>query len=451
MSVTRRYTFKLYPNSAQLIALQEQAVLCARLWNAALEQREIQWAHECLRKSKGERKGLSGFDQQKELKFIRTNDPAYAAMSSGSLELTIKNLDLAFQAFFKRAKAGAGKSSGYPRYKSAKHADTIPHRDAYGWKIKPAGKHFKIYAKGIPHEIKARGKFPTYPIEIRTMTLIKRGGAWWASIVVFMEERRTAGAIPLCVNMDLIEKFAEVKNLSNGECLPGLTLESYSKEEQIILQSQKDKLYSSENLDNLRGDDSHAFHYQSRAESENLDNLHNDDRLTGERWSNCLGKNLENFQDISNQKLDAIRSKTDRCYKRFSYRWKQQIQRFAKLKAKQSRQRAHHLHNWSALIIDAASEIQIITPPIKQLARSARGDQRNHGAAVDIVAKVNRAVLDYAPAAAIAMLEYKAAEAGIPIIILKNNEHHAFVGQDISTIAKIERKTRRQLKKDKAA
>ena len=41
--VTRRYEFRLYPNAAQRAALDEQAALLARLWNAALEQREAQW------------------------------------------------------------------------------------------------------------------------------------------------------------------------------------------------------------------------------------------------------------------------------------------------------------------------------------------------------------------------------------------------------------------------
>jgi len=133
-TVVRRYTFKLYPNRTQDAALERQTVLLARLWNAALEQRETQWAQQCIRKAKGERKGLGKYDQTKELKFVRAEDPEYAAMSASTLELCIFALDDAFKAFYRRAKAGAGKSSGYPRYKPSKpdgaewrsyHHDTI--------------------------------------------------------------------------------------------------------------------------------------------------------------------------------------------------------------------------------------------------------------------------------------------------------------------------------------
>ncbi len=117
--VTRRYTFKLYPNKAQEAALKQQAVLHDRLWNAALEQREIHWAHECQRKPNGERKGLSYYDQAKELKLIRADEPEYRSLSASSMELTLKKLDLAFAAFFRRAKSGAGASSGYPKYRRA--------------------------------------------------------------------------------------------------------------------------------------------------------------------------------------------------------------------------------------------------------------------------------------------------------------------------------------------
>ena len=166
-TVMRRYTFKLYPKPAQAARLLRQTALLNSLWNAALSQREVQWAHECQRHGKGERKGLSRFDQQRELKIIRAADPEFAAMSSASLELTIKALDLAFKAFFRRAKQGAGKASGYPKYKSADaerfavrvlRAGSIPHRDGSGWKMRRCGKHWRFYFKGAFSSPNRRGE-----------------------------------------------------------------------------------------------------------------------------------------------------------------------------------------------------------------------------------------------------------------------------------------------------
>lgn len=417
MTVTRRYTFKLYPNSSQESALQRQAALCASLWNAALEQREIQWAHECQRKSKGERKGIGYYDQAKDLKFIRSADPEYAAMSCGTLELTLKALDLAFQAFFKRAKGGAGKSAGYPQYKSTRYADTIPHRDGKGWKLSADGKNFKVYAKGIPGQIKARGKFPIEPTEIRTMTLMRREGAWWASIVVFMDERRNGGYVPIEINLDLIDQFAEVKNAGNGECIPSLAVGKFRTKEQTLPRH-------------------HGLANHQMEQSVE----HGDD--AGDRRAFLSLCTMEQHVEA-----DIIQSVGDRRFKRGSYRWKKERQRVARLRAKQSRQRSHNLHVWTASVIRQAKEIEVLTPPVKDLTKSAKGTQKNPGAAVDTVAKVNRQILEYAPASAIAMLEYKAAEAGILIAVRTVSEHPAYIGQDISKATKAAKKLRHQLKR----
>lgn len=415
---TRRYTFKLYPNKAQAEALEHQAVLCVLLWNAALEQREIQWAHECQRKAKGERKGLSRFDQQKEVKFIRNAAPEFAAMSSATLALVLKSLDLAFQAFFRRAKSGAGKSSGYPRYKSSRHADTIPHRDRAGWKLEANGGSFKIYAKGIPGLIKARGKFPAEPSEIRTMTLMKRDGAWWASIVVRMAPRRSYGTSSVLIDMDLIDTFAVVKNRDNGQCLAGLTVGKYPSGERITQINQTYGVRPPVASGDLEGNDRMA---STAAPSGDLKR---------DGWS-------------------EVQSQGDRHHKKFSYRWRQNRKRIARLRAKEARRRAHVLHNWSSRVIAAASCIEVSAPQVSDVLKSPRGDSKNPGAAVKTGTLVNKTINEYAPASAIAMLEYKAAEAGIPFAVRISSEHPAYIGRDISHTAKLERKARRSLKKMK--
>lgn len=389
--MTRRYTFKLYPNAAQIAALENQCVLLARLWNAALEQRETQWSQVCQRFGKGERKGLSYYDQARQLKFIRADDPEYAAMSAASLELCLSALDLAFKAFFKRAKGGAGKAAGYPRYKRAADHGTIWHRDGAGWKMTGVGQKWKVYAKGIPGKIKARGKFPAAPIEHRTMEIIRRDGAWWLSVVVFMDERRQPGNMPLTVNFDLIDEFASVTT-ANGESIPGPTRA------------------------NSRGMEGHV-------------------------------KSTPGSREMGGLLADEIQSARDRRFKMFSNRWRKEKRRIAKLKAREARQRREDLHRWTTDLVRQAAEMTVIAPAIKESTKSARGTEKHPGAAVEPVAALNRHVLGQAPALAIQMLEYKSAEAGIPFARITPDEHALTIGRELPAATKAARKASRILRK----
>lgn len=431
--VTRRYTFKLYPTKAQEAVLNEQARLCAHLWNAALEQREIQWAHECQRKPKGERKGLGQFDQHQSIKIIRREDERFAMMSSQSLYAVLENLDLAFKAFFQRAKSGAGISSGYPRYKRTNAASTVPYKKSSGWRIERFEKYWKIYAKGVPGLIKARGRFPTDPAEIRTMELIRRDGAWWSSIVVKMEARLVAGSLPIEVDFNLIDEFASVKNRSNGECLAG---------PQGRITRRDDRWRTSSGSSD---DDRWRTSSDSSDDDRQFDKFNCSPR--GVVSSNSDNDDKE-FIGVAN--TDEIQSDRDRRFKKFSNRWRREKKRIARLKAKEARQRREALHLWTTNLIRQANDVLVIAPSIRDATKSAKGDERNPGAAVATVALLNRYILSQAPAAAIRMLEYKAAEAGIQFTRITPAEHATTIGHEISQATKTARKASRIIRKEAA-
>lgn len=439
-TVVRRYTFKLYPSKTKMKALQRQASLLAALWNAALEQREIQWAHECQRKPKGARKGLSKFDQSRELKFIRSDESEYKNVYASSCELCITALDDAFRAFFKRSKGGAGKSSGYPRYKSPyaienKGKDcTIWHRDEpKGWKMERDGKHFRIHAFGITNLkdrstwIKARGRFPVDfdDVELRDMRIIRVSGVWYCSIVVKMEPRMDASPMSSSniVRFDLIDEFARVENRATGECLSCCDGEFCSSEEKNTVMNQGDVSVSGRDALDLSGEDRHG--------------VGSNNALTGRDALDFVPDNI----------ADAIQSEGDRRYKKFSYRWKQAKRRVAKRKAKEARQRKEALHRWTTNVVKRSLEMEVIAPPIKESTKTARGDEKDHGAAVKTVAALNRHILSQAPSMAIAMLQYKCEEAGVPFCMTKAEDHKVTIGGDLQVATKAVRKVRRQLKK----
>lgn len=135
----RRYTFKLYPNKAQEAALREQARMCALLWNGLLEMRETFFRRA---KQHGDKKtSLTAFDQGKDITALRAELPEWRAQPRGTQERVAEMLDLAFKAFFRRAREGAGASSGYPKFKSVMRADSVHMREPVKscWSFAPSG------------------------------------------------------------------------------------------------------------------------------------------------------------------------------------------------------------------------------------------------------------------------------------------------------------------------
>ena len=134
----RRYTFKLYPNRAQEAALREQARMCALLWNALLEMRETYYRRARQRGAK--KTSLTAFDQGKDITALRAALPEWRAQPRGTQERVADMLDLAFTAFFRRAKEGAGAASGYPKFKSTMRAGSLPMREPAksGWSVAPS-------------------------------------------------------------------------------------------------------------------------------------------------------------------------------------------------------------------------------------------------------------------------------------------------------------------------
>ncbi|MGE0022476.1 MAG: RNA-guided endonuclease InsQ/TnpB family protein [Hyphomicrobium sp.] len=106
---------RLQPTRQQHRDLERVSEQQRILYNAALEERI-----ECYRKTG---KTLNDIAQSKSLTIIRADDPAFAGVQRRIQRATLIRLQRAFQAFFRRAKAGAGAQSGFPRFKGREHWD----------------------------------------------------------------------------------------------------------------------------------------------------------------------------------------------------------------------------------------------------------------------------------------------------------------------------------------
>ncbi|MBD3144075.1 IS200/IS605 family element transposase accessory protein TnpB [Microbispora camponoti] len=116
MGVRRSFKFLLRPTRRQVAALTQCLHDHRELYNAALEHRCTAYRRAGVTVRYG--------DQSGELKHIRADDPTgQGRWSFSSQQATLRRLDKAFAAFFRRVKAG--EKPGFPRFKGRGWFDTV--------------------------------------------------------------------------------------------------------------------------------------------------------------------------------------------------------------------------------------------------------------------------------------------------------------------------------------
>jgi len=106
MTCSKAYKYKLNPTPAQARVMETTLWRCRTLYNAALEQRIAVW--------KARSSTITCYQQQAELPDLKAAFPDYTAIHSQVLQDVLTRLDRAYQAFFRRVKAG--EKPGFPRF-----------------------------------------------------------------------------------------------------------------------------------------------------------------------------------------------------------------------------------------------------------------------------------------------------------------------------------------------
>src|SRR5690349_12479398 len=105
--VRKTYRYRLDPTPQQHQVLDTVVWQCRTLYNVALEQRKLWW-------ERGQGIGASCYQQKAELPDLKAACPEFGAIHAHVLQDVMMRLDRAFQAFFRRVKAG--ETPGYPRF-----------------------------------------------------------------------------------------------------------------------------------------------------------------------------------------------------------------------------------------------------------------------------------------------------------------------------------------------
>lgn len=196
------YSYRLYPKTTQRTALERILAIHRGLYNDALTERRLAWEKK--------RKGISYADQANQLKAIRQFDDDAAWVNFSSVQQTLRRLDKAFQAFFRRIKAG--EKPGYPRYKGRHWFNSVCY--VYNDGLRLAGERLYIQRVGVVRMFQHR----PLPADAKIkMVVIKRDncGNWYAVFQVELPdvEPLTSPLSTVGIDMGLMAFVA----LSNGE------------------------------------------------------------------------------------------------------------------------------------------------------------------------------------------------------------------------------------------
>jgi putative transposase len=323
--VNRKVEYRLYPTPAQERRMWDLLGAHQRLYNAALEQRQLAW--------RMQGKSVTFAEQCRQLTELRAEDEAYAELNAQSCQVTLKRLDLAFQHFFRRVKAG--EKPGFPRFKAYRRYSGWGYKThGDGWKLLPgdAMRHGYLRLSGVGI-LKMRGKARTEGAP-KTCELLHKDGKWYASVTLDCEPLRRGGRDACGLDWG-VETFATVA-LSDGTT----------------------------------------------------------DNITNPRY---LRRQLKYLRRVQREIAKKKRGGKNRVKCR---------QRLASLHRKVANARRDFLHQTSALLVGRLGLIATETLAVKGM--TAKGGSYKKG--------LNREILSTAPAAFLAMLRYKAEEAGIQLV-----------------------------------
>lgn len=162
----KSFKYRLFTNKTQDVKFSELLGSARFLYNCALEQRIVCW--------KQWRKSINYYDQANALKEIRSFDKGLAQLNYGCSQNVLRQLDKAFQAFFRRIKSGD--KPGFPRFKGLDYFNSITF-PVYGDGIKL--KSGKLYIQNIGNvRINLHRNIEGV---IKTVTIKRQNGRFYAS------------------------------------------------------------------------------------------------------------------------------------------------------------------------------------------------------------------------------------------------------------------------------
>ena len=199
----KAFQFRLYPTKAQRTRINKMLESLRWVYNETLATRKNSWEQE--------KKTVSLTQTNKLLTQWKKQHLELSDVYSQVLQDAQVRVDLAFQAFFRRAKAGVEKA-GYPRFKGFRRYDSLTYPQ-FGFKLKANKLALsKIGVINVNMHRPVEGKI--HRITVRRAS----SGKFFVSIITEVEAKHVPFKDGPMVGVDVgLESFA---TLSNGEKIP---------------------------------------------------------------------------------------------------------------------------------------------------------------------------------------------------------------------------------------
>ncbi|MFD8982069.1 RNA-guided endonuclease InsQ/TnpB family protein [Streptomyces sp. NPDC059564] len=182
----RAYKFLMRPTAGQQIVLGEMLRDHCSLYNGALQERRDAYRH-------ASKTSIRYGMQSAQLKEIRGFDlERQGRWSFSSQQATLRRLDKAFAAFFRRVKSGD--TPGYPRFRGVNWFDTVEFpKDGDGcrWNSTPHDPQTRVRLQGVGH-IKVNRHRPVIG-RVKTISVKREGRKWF---VVLTAEQALPEPLP---------------------------------------------------------------------------------------------------------------------------------------------------------------------------------------------------------------------------------------------------------------
>ncbi|MEU0392269.1 transposase [Streptomyces sp. NPDC006208] len=192
----RAYKFLMRPTVGQQAALGEMLRDHCSLYNGALQERRDAYRH-------ASKTSVKYGQQSGQLKDIRAFDPErQGRWSFSSQQATLRRLDKAFAAFFRRIKAGD--KPGYPRFRGVNWFDTVEFpKDGDGcrWDSIPHDPVTRVRFQGVGH-VKVNQHRAVIG-KVKTVSVKREGRKWFVVLTAEQPQPEPLPATGSVVGIDL--------------------------------------------------------------------------------------------------------------------------------------------------------------------------------------------------------------------------------------------------------
>src|SRR2546428_1860840 len=157
--------YRLYPSKSQQCGLERTLETCRRWYNTCLAERKHVYEQE--------ERTIGKYEQLRQVKTYKATNPHAGPLHSYVLQTVVQDVDKAFQAFFRRVKAG--EQPGYPRFKGKDRFKSFGFKE-YGNGFKVDRRRLKVAGIG---RVAVRWHRQV-PGQIKTLRLTRKAGKWYA-------------------------------------------------------------------------------------------------------------------------------------------------------------------------------------------------------------------------------------------------------------------------------